>query len=161
MIKAMIKIVEKSHIIIAIILAFILISLTWFEIIKKTYNISSDIISVMAVVIGVYGIYIGVVISLQESNLFKRIRNELNINIEEKLFLKLRNQMAVAVLVIVYSLGIKIVPSSGNILIDMMGLLIWYFLIFEVFINVLLIIVLFTNISKKQNKSVPRREMRS
>ncbi|EEO7552405.1 hypothetical protein G6H54_000774 [Listeria monocytogenes] len=159
--KAINRIVEKCHIFIAFVPTVILALLTYIQVIKNVDSIVSDLISVMAVVIGVYGIYIGVVISLQESNLFKRIRDELKINIEEKIFTKLRNQMLIAVLTIIYSLGVKIFPKTGNLVFDTIGLSIWYYLISIVFINIFWIVIFFTNVSKKQNQTVTKRKTSS
>lgn len=98
--------------------------LYYFGLISNIRNSLGNIITFASIIIGVLGVFLTLLITLQESPIFERLR-EYFPTIQKRLFIWLRSQMWTGIAVVLFSVVITIVPNLSNRLVKTVGCSIW------------------------------------
>lgn len=87
--------------------------MSYFDWIQKLDQNSSNIITFASIVIGVMGVFLGVLASLQDSPTFLRLR-QIAPEINKKIYTNLRSQIYYALIVVICSIIINSLPNIQN-----------------------------------------------
>ncbi|WP_089030014.1 hypothetical protein [Bacillus subtilis] len=103
----------KYNIIICIILGVLTGVLSYLNWIVNLKSNGSNIITFASIVIGVMGVFLSLLISLQGSPVFSRL-NEYSPNLQKKIYTNLRTQIYYALIVVICSIIVNSLPDICN-----------------------------------------------
>lgn len=103
----------KYNIIICIILGILTGVLSYLNWIVNLKSNGSNIITFASIVIGVMGVFLSLLISLQGSPVFARL-NEYYFNLQKKIYTNLRTQIYYALIVVICSIIVNSLPDICN-----------------------------------------------
>jgi Flp pilus assembly pilin Flp len=133
---------------ICIFFSLVVCTLFYFGLLTNVKSIMGYAVSFASIVIGVMGVFLSLLITLAESDVFKRIRTFFP-TIETKLYRSFRSQINYALLVVLISIAITGASTFSNKWLAMIGLFIWsvFFLLmtFGTFYSVKLVTDLVTS----------------
>jgi hypothetical protein len=108
---------EKYSVIISILFGIITGVCYYFGLIEKIRTTIGNVITFASIVIGVNGVFLTLLITLQESPAFERLRNFFP-TFQTKLYISLRTQISYGLVVVTLSIIISILPPSPSILLS-------------------------------------------
>ena len=140
------------------IVASILIGFLYYQgLIVNIRAVTSNIVTFASIVIGVNGIFLTLIITLQESPAFIRLR-ELFPSFQTKLYLSLRNQIIYGLVVVIISILINLLPPSPNIYFSALGVTVWFVFFFLMSIGSFISVKLVTDIIVKNFNITTRKK---
>ncbi|MEH7436742.1 hypothetical protein V7182_04530 [Neobacillus drentensis] len=116
---------ERYSVIISILVGILFGVFYKFGFVTNVRSVTGNIVMLASIVIGVNGVFLTLVITLQESPAFLRLR-EFFPTFQERLYISLRNQIHYALVVVIISIFINILPPSPNIYFSSIGVSIWF-----------------------------------
>lgn len=140
------------------IVASILIGFLYYKgLIVNIRAVTSNIVTFASIVIGVNGVFLTLIITLQESPAFIRLR-ELFPSFQTKLYLSLRNQIIYGLVVVIISILINLLPPSSNIYFSVLGVTVWFVFFFLMSIGSFISVKLVTDIIVKNFNITTRKK---
>lgn len=140
------------------IVASILIGFLYYQgLIVNIRAVTSNIVTFASIVIGVNGVFLTLIITLQESPAFIRLR-ELFPSFQTKLYLSLRNQIIYGLVVVIISILINLLPPSPNIYFSALGVTVWFVFFFLMSIGSFISVKLVTDIIVKNFNITTRKK---
>jgi hypothetical protein len=140
------------------IVASILIGFLYYKgLIVNIRAVTSNIVTFASIVIGVNGVFLTLIITLQESPAFIRLR-ELFPSFQTKLYLSLRNQIIYGLVVVIISILINLLPPSPNIYFSVLGVTVWFVFFFLMSIGSFISVKLVTDIIVKNFNITTRKK---
>jgi hypothetical protein len=153
------EVIWEKHSIPLSIAASILIGFFYYKgLIVNIRVVTSTIVTFASIVIGVNGVFLTLIITLQESPAFVRLR-EFFPSFQTKLYLSLRNQIVYGLIVVIISIAINLLPASPSIYFSVFGVTIWFIFFFLMSIGSFISVKLVTDIIVK-NFNIPTRRTR-
>lgn len=152
------KLWEKYSIIISLFASIIIGYLYFKGMVVNIRSVTSNIVTFASIVIGVNGVFLTLIITLQESPAFIRLR-EIFPAFQTRLYVSLRNQIAYGLIVVLISIVINLLPPSPNIYLSVIGVSIWFIFFFLMSIGSFITVKLVTDIIVK-NFDIPTRNSR-
>ena len=117
---------EKHSYKITIFISLIVGVLYYFEIISNLRSVLSDVIAFSSIVVGINGVFITLVISINTTSAFVRLKKILP-GFENRLFRLLKTQVMVGLTVVILSILISLLPYSNSKIFSAIGTSIWSF----------------------------------
>lgn len=149
---------EKHKIIISILLGIIVGILYFFGYIRNVREVTGTIVTFASIVIGVNGVFLTLVITLQESPAFERLKVVFPA-FQKKLYISLRNQINFGLMMVVVSIIIYMLPPSPSKYLSAIGVAIWFQFLSLTCIGSFFSVKLVTDIIVK-NFEIPSRSRR-
>ncbi len=119
-IEKMEKLWETRKILLCLCLGIITGVLYYFGILKNIRFAMSNLITFSSIVIGVNGVFLTLLITLQESPAFARLK-EVFPTFQKKIFTSLRTQIQYGLIVVMLSILISMLPNSPSIILSSIG----------------------------------------
>lgn len=116
---------EKYKFIISAILGVIIGVLYLKGYLVNVRGVTGTIVTFASIVIGVNGVFLTLVITLQESPAFERLKSIFP-SFQKKLYISLRNQINFSLVVVILSIVINMLPPSPSIYLSALGVAIWF-----------------------------------
>lgn len=149
---------EKYTVLICIILG-VLSGLAYFlGYITNIRSTVGNVITFSSIVIGVNGVFLTLVITLQESPVFERLKDIMP-TFQTKLYVSLRTQIQLGLFVVSLSIFISLLPKSPSIIFSAIGVGIWSAFFWGMTIGSFYSVKLVTDIIVK-NFNIPTRPRR-
>lgn len=120
--------------------------------------VTGNVVMFASMVVAVNGVFLTLVITLQESPAFNRLK-EIFPSFQKKLYLSLRNQINHGILVVAISIIINVLPPSPSKYLSSLGVSIWFFYFYLMGIGSFVTVKLVTDIVVKTFES-PKRSSR-
>lgn len=117
-----------------------------------------NMITFSSIVIGVNGIFLTLLITLQESPAFKRLR-VIFPTFQTKLYIGLKSQIQYGLIVVTFSIMISMLPESPSIFLSVFGILIYFTFFWLMTLESFYTVKLVTDIIVK-NFNIPTRSRR-
>ncbi|URM31594.1 hypothetical protein LLY41_14325 [Cytobacillus firmus] len=152
------KVWEKYNIYLSVIAGVLVGYLYQQGFIVNIRSVTGNIVTFASIVIGVNGVFLTLIITLQESPAFIRLR-EIFPSFQKKLYISLRNQINYGLIVVVISIIINFLPPSPNKYLSAVGVGIWFIFFFPMCIGSFVSVKLVTDIIVK-NFNIPTRARR-
>jgi cobalamin synthase len=121
-------------------------------------TVTANIVTFGSIVIGVNGVFLTLIITLQESPAFVRLK-EVFPSFQTRLYISLRNQISYGLIVVMISIIINLLPPSPSIYLSAFGVSIWFIFFFQMSIGSFVSVKLVTDIIVK-NFEIPTRSSR-
>lgn len=152
------KIWEKHSIVICIILGLITGVLYYFNLISNIRNTLGNVITFSSIVIGVNGVFLTLIITLQESPAFKRLRDIMP-SFQKRLYISLRSQIQFGLLSVIISIFISLLPTSPHKTLSAIGVAVFFVVFWLMTLGSFYTVKLVTDIIVK-NFNIPTRKER-
>lgn len=153
------KIWEEKSGLICIILGVATGGLYYFNILGNIRFTISNMITFSSIVIGVNGVFLTLLITLQESPAFKRLK-EIFPSFQISLFTSLKTQIQYGLIVVMLSIFISMLPNSPSIILSAIGISIYFSFFWLMTLGSFYSVKLVTDIIVK-NFKIPKRNSRS
>jgi hypothetical protein len=151
------KVWEKHSVVICIILGLITGILYYFNLLSNIRNTVGNVITFSSIVIGVNGVFLTLLITLQESPAFKRLK-EIMPSFQTRLYLNLRTQIQFGLLTVIISIVISLLPYSPHKAFSAVGVSIFFIVFWLMTLGSFYTVKLVTDIIVKNFKIPTRNE---
>ncbi|MDN4523172.1 hypothetical protein [Fictibacillus fluitans] len=121
-------------------------------------SVTGNIVTFASIVIGVNGVFLTLIITLQESPAFVRLK-EIFPDFQHRLYVSLRNQINFGLLVVLISIIINLLPPSPSKYLSSIGVGIWFIFFSLMGVGSFISVKLVTDIIVK-NFNFPTRSRR-
>ncbi|WP_099157257.1 hypothetical protein [Virgibacillus ndiopensis] len=148
---------EKYSLIICIVLGLVTASFYYFYLIDGIRNTVSNVITFSSIVIGVNGVFLTLLITLQESPAFARLKHVMP-SFQSRLYISLRKLIHHGLIVVTISIIITLLPPSPGRIYSAIGVGIWFYFFWSMTIGSFYSVKLVTDIIVK-NFDIPSRKM--
>lgn len=148
---------EKNHFLISLLLAVCTGIAHFFDLINQFREVLGNVIAYASMLLAVIGVFLTLFITLQNSDLFVRLRSlfpESNI----KMIKYMRQQFMFGIALVVISILISILPSAGKV--DSIGIGIWGYFFWDLSIGSCYIIKLLCDLLIKDQTPIPKLKKR-
>lgn len=149
---------EKHSIFISLIVCLIVGVLYYFDFVTNIRMVTGNIVMFASIVIGVNGVFLTLIITLQESPAFTRLK-EFFPDFQIRLYTSLRNQINFGILVVAISILINLLPPSPSRYLSAFGVSVWFFFFTLMGVGSFFSVKLVTDIIIK-NFNIPTRNKR-
>lgn len=149
---------EKYSIYISVLAGWLIGFLYFKGLVMNIRTVTANIVTFASIVIGVNGVFLTLIITLQESPAFLRLK-EIFPSFQTKLYKGLRNQISFGLIVVMISIVINLLPPSPSIYLSAFGVAVWFIFFFEMSIGSFITVKLVTDIIIK-NFNIPTRKSR-
>lgn len=149
---------EKHSTYISLLVAVAITVLFILGFITNIRNVTENIINFASIIIGVNGVFLTLIITLQESAAFIRLK-EFFPNFQIRLYISLRDQIGNGLTVVLISIAINLMPPSPSIYLSGIGVLVWFYFFVKMFIGSFVSVKLVTDIIVK-NFDMPSKKPR-
>lgn len=149
---------EKHSIIISILIGLSVSGLYYINFIVNIRQAVGNVITFSSIVIGVNGVFLTLIITLQESPAFKRLRDIMP-TFEERLYISLRTQIQYGLILVTLSIVINLMPPSPHKLLSTFGVSVWFTFFSLMTIGSFVSVKLVTDIIVK-NFNIPKKQRR-
>lgn len=120
----------------------------FFEYIQNVREMAGDAINFSSIVIGVTGVFLTLIVTLQESPVFERLRKFFP-SVQITLYKTLQKQIYYGLLLVIMSVLIKSLPASPYKILSSIGVSIWFTLFWLVSLGAFYTIKLVTDLVVK------------
>lgn len=151
------KVWEKHSVVICIMLGFLTGVLYYFNLLSNLRNTLGNVITFSSIVIGVNGVFLTLLITLQESPAFKRLK-EIMPSFQSRLYLSLRTQIQFGLLTVIISIIISLLPNSPHKVFSAIGVTIFFIFFWLMTLGSFYTVKLVTDIIVKNFKIPTRKE---
>lgn len=148
---------ETRSVTICVLLGILTATLYFFYFIDGIRNTVSNVITFSSIVIGVNGIFLTLLITLQESPVFQRLKH-LMPSFQTRLYLSLRELIHHGLVVVTISIFISLLPPSPDRLLSSVGVAVWSYFFWSMTIGSFYSVKLVTDIIVK-NFDIPTRKI--
>lgn len=152
------KLWERFFLVISILAGVLFGILYNFGILTNIRTVTGNIVSFASIVIAVNGVFLTLIITLQESPAFIRLK-EIFPSFQKRLYISLRNQINYGLVVVVISIIINFLPPSPSKYLSSIGVGIWFVFFFPMCIGSFVSVKLVTDIIVK-NFDIPTKKRR-
>lgn len=149
---------EQYSLWICVILGVLTGVLYYFQLLVNIRQTIGNMITFSSIVIGVNGVFLTLLITLQESPAFERLR-EIFPTFQTSLYTGLKSQIQYGLVVVTLSIVISMLPESPNIYLSALGISIYFFFFWLMTIGSFYTVKLVTDIIVK-NFNIPKRTRR-
>lgn len=130
----------------------------YFGFITNIRTVTGNVVNFASIVIGVSGVFLTLVITLQESPVFARLK-EFFPSFQKNLYLGLKNQISFGLFVVILSIVITALPPAPYKFLATIGVTIWFFFFWYMSLGSFYTVKLVTDIIVK-NFELPTRKSR-
>ncbi|WP_391203229.1 hypothetical protein [Psychrobacillus sp. L4] len=123
--------------------------------INNIRSVTGNVVTFASIVIGVNGVFLTLVITLQESPAFQRLK-DIFPPFQAKLYTCLRDQIITGLVVVLISIIINFLPPSPSPYLSIFGVCIWFYFFVQMFVGSIMSVKLVTDIIIK-NFNIPTR----
>ncbi|MGG0914702.1 hypothetical protein ABE147_09115 [Bacillus velezensis] len=145
----------KYNIVICIILGILTGVLSYLNWVVNLKSNGSNIITFASIVIGVMGVFLSLLISLQGSSVFSRL-NEYNPYLQKKIYTNLRTQIYYALIVVICSIIVNSLPEICNNILKAVIDGVWFIFIWLMTLGSFYSVKLITDLIVKNFNNPPR-----
>ncbi|WP_234032878.1 hypothetical protein [Paenibacillus faecalis] len=132
--------------------------LHYFGFLTNVRTLAGNVVNFASIVVGVTGVFLTLVITLQESPAFSRLK-EFFPAFQKSLYLGLKSQISYGLLVVILSIVITALPPAPFKILASIGVCIWFFFFWKMSLGAFYIVKLITDIIVK-NFEIPKRKSR-
>lgn len=122
------------------------------DLIANLRNAIAHVVVFSAVILGILGVFLTLLITLRESIVFERIR-VLFPDVNKKLFKWIRNQLWSGIAVVLLSVIISVLPTPSNKIISSIGVFVWSTIFWHIGIGSFYTIKLITDLILRNDTS--------
>jgi len=148
----------KYSVYICVILGLFSGVLHFFGLLVNVRQSTANIVTFASIVIGVTGVFLTLLITLQESPVFQRLR-EFFPAIQTKLYTSLRSLINHGLIVVILSIGINSMPPSPYKWLASLGVTVWFYFFWSMSLGAFYAVKLVTDLIVK-NFNIPTRKSR-
>lgn len=123
-------------------------------------EVISDTISLSSIILGILGVLLGLLISLQEDSSFFKKAKEINKDrfYFKELIIQLRDSFILNIVFVIYTLFFNLLPPSQAVFLKLFFISFWIFLFIKIIWRVIFLIIIISKISLYTPSSNPSRD---
>jgi len=148
----------RSSVYVCVVLGLTSGALHFFGYLVNVRSSTANIITFASIVIGVTGVFLTLIITLQESPVFTRLRNYFPA-VQSQLYSNLRTLINHGLVVVILSIGINSMPPSPFKWLASVGVAIWFYFFWSMSLGAFYAVKLITDLVVK-NFNIPTRTTR-